>query len=129
MLNEKNAMATIAVKDLKKARQFYENTIGLKRTGGEEPGAIVYGTGNGGVLVYESQYGGTNRATTVTWGVGDNVDETVRTLKAKGVAFEHYDLPETRREGDVHVAGSMRIAWFKDPDGNLLSISQHPSVP
>ena len=122
MLNEKNAMATIAVKDLKKARQFYENTIGLKQTGGEEPGAIVYGTSNGGVLVYESQYAGTNRATTVTWNVGDRVDEIVRTLKGKGVAFEHYDLPEMKREGDVHVAGRMRAAWFKDPDGNIHAL-------
>ena len=122
MLNEKSAMATIAVKDLKKARQFYENTLGLKRTGGEEHAAIVYGTGNGGVLVYESQYAGTNRATTVTWDVGNKVDEIVRTLKGKGVAFEHYDLPEMKREGDVHVAGSMRAAWFKDPDGNIHAL-------
>jgi hypothetical protein len=47
----------------------------------------------------------------------------VRTLKAKGVTFERYDMPNTRHEGDVHVAGDMRVAWFKDPDGNILSVA------
>ena len=47
----------------------------------------------------------------------------VEDLTAKGVVFEHYDdLPETTREGDVHVMGDMRAVWFKDPDGNILSL-------
>jgi catechol 2,3-dioxygenase-like lactoylglutathione lyase family enzyme len=54
--------------------------------------------------------------------VGDDVERVVRELKAKGVTFEHYDLPDTRREGDVHIGGHMKIAWFKDPDGNILNI-------
>jgi hypothetical protein len=74
------------------------------------------------LFVYESQYAGTNQATAVTWVVGNNVDEEVKTLRAKGVAFEHYDLPGTVREGDVHVAGDIRVAWFKDPDGNIHSV-------
>ena len=53
----------------------------------------------------------------------DDVDDVVRTLKRKGVKFEHYDLPDTRREGDVHVSGDMKVAWFKDPDGNILSVA------
>jgi hypothetical protein len=52
----------------------------------------------------------------------DDVEDVVRTLKGKGVKFEHYDLPDTRREGDVHVSGDIRVAWFKDPDGNILSV-------
>ena len=48
----------------------------------------------------------------------------MRTLKGKGVRFEHYDLPDTTREGDVHVSGDIRVAWFKDPDGNILSLFQ-----
>ena len=43
-------------------------------------------------------------------------------LRAKGVAFEHYDLPETTREGDIHVMGEMRGAWFKDPAGNIIAL-------
>jgi hypothetical protein len=54
--------------------------------------------------------------------VGEEVDAVARALKAKGVAFEHYDMPDMKREGDVHVGGGIRVAWFKDPDGNILSI-------
>ena len=47
---------------------------------------------------------------------------TVRTLKETGVSFEHYDLPDMTRRGDVHVSGEMKAAWFKDPDGNILAV-------
>ena len=50
------------------------------------------------------------------------IDNIVRELKARGVQFEHYDFPGMKREGDVHVAGKIRNAWFKDPDGNILSV-------
>ena len=73
------------------------------------------------LFVYRSQYAGTNKATAATW-IAEEVDALVRTLKSRGVAFEHYDFPNTTREGDVHVAGTMRVAWFKDPDGNIFSI-------
>ncbi len=46
----------------------------------------------------------------------------VRNLDTKGVTFEHYDMPDMTHEGDVHVAGDMRVAWFKDPDGNILNL-------
>jgi hypothetical protein len=72
--------------------------------------------------VYKSQYAGTNKATAVTWTVGEELDDIVRALKGKGVRFEHYDLPGMTRKGDVHVAGEMKAAWFKDPDGNILSL-------
>ena len=49
-------------------------------------------------------------------------DAIVEELRAKGVTFEHYDLPEMTREGDVHVMGDLRAVWFKDPDGNILNL-------
>jgi hypothetical protein len=54
--------------------------------------------------------------------VGAELDAIVRTLGGKGVVFEHYDLPGLTREGDIHVAGPMKVAWFKDPDGNIHSL-------
>jgi hypothetical protein len=74
------------------------------------------------VLVYHSQYAGTNKATAATWMV-DDVEGHAKDLKAKGVKFEHYDLPGMTRKGDVHVAGTMKAAWFKDPDGNILALT------
>jgi hypothetical protein len=55
--------------------------------------------------------------------VGDDIESVVQTLKTKGVTFEHYDLPATTREGDIHVTGDYKVAWFKDPDGNILNIA------
>src|SRR5581483_6244324 len=104
MLGSKNAIATIAVSDLSRARDFYENKLGLEQTEGgpADPGAVVYRSGTSAVLVYQSQYAGTNEATAASWGVGDDLDEIVRSLKDKGVSFEHYDdLPGTTRDGDV----------------------------
>ncbi len=50
------------------------------------------------------------------------MDAEVKALKNKGVAFEHYEMPGSTLEGDVHVFGDMRVAWFKDPDGNILNL-------
>jgi predicted enzyme related to lactoylglutathione lyase len=121
MLGNTDAVATIAVKDLARAKPFYEGTLGLTPTETDEPGVAGYRSGSSNVLVYESAYAGTNRATAATWIVRD-VDGTVRALNAKGVAFEHYDFPDATWEGDVLVAGRIRAAWFKDPDGNVLSL-------
>jgi|SRR5688572_26435986 catechol 2,3-dioxygenase-like lactoylglutathione lyase family enzyme len=123
MLGDKNAAANIAVKNMETARKFYEGTLGLTQVGAEGEELIVFRSGNSTINVYRSQYAGTNQATAVTWTVGDDVEGVVRALKAKGVTFEHYDMPDMTRAGDVHVAGDMKVAWFKDPDGNILNIA------
>lgn len=106
MLGDNDAHATIAVKNLTAARKFYEGTLGLKVVHTEGKEAISYQSGNSQVLVYHSQYAGTNNATAATWMVAD-VEDLVKDLKAKGVKFEHYDMPGVTRKGDVHVAGKM----------------------
>ena len=124
MLGDKDAAANIAVRNLETAKKFYEGTLGLKEIGAEGQELIVFGSWNSTVNVYQSQYAGTNQATAVTWVVGEDIEDFVRQLKAKGVVFEHYDdMQGVAREGDVHVAGNMKVAWFKDPDGNILNIT------
>jgi catechol 2,3-dioxygenase-like lactoylglutathione lyase family enzyme len=123
MLGNKDAVANLAVKDLQAARKFYEGTLGLKPVSEEGDELIVYESGRSTLNVYRSKEAGTNKATAVTWAVGDDVDRVVRDLKAKGVKFEHYDMPEMTREGDIYVGGDMKVAWFKDPDGNILNIA------
>jgi catechol 2,3-dioxygenase-like lactoylglutathione lyase family enzyme len=122
MLGNKDAVANIAVKNLDTAKKFYEDTLGLTPVGAEDQEVIVFKSGNSTVYVYQSQYAGTNKATAVTWVVGDDVGGIVQRLKAKGITFEHYDMPGITRDGDVHIAGEMKVAWFKDPDGNILNI-------
>jgi len=120
MLGKKEAIATVAVKDIGTARRFYEDKLDLKPAQAESHGVITYKTGGSTLVVYTSQFAGTNQATSVTWSVGNDFDDIVETLRSKGVSFEHYDgLPGLTREGDVHRGGDLKLAWFKDPDGNL----------
>ena len=74
-------------------------------------------------VVYPSEHAGTNQATAMTWVVGDRLEQAVDALKQKGVTFEHYDLPDTVRKGEIHESGPIRNAWFKDPDGNIHGLS------
>jgi catechol 2,3-dioxygenase-like lactoylglutathione lyase family enzyme len=121
MLRDTDAVATLAVKDLGAAARFYEETLGLSRAGSEDDEVVVLESGDTKINVYRSSFAGTNKATALTWKV-DDVEDVVRTLQAKGVKFEHYDLPETTRKGDLHISGDVKVAWFKDPDGNILSV-------
>jgi len=123
MLANANVAATVAVKNLTEGQKFYEGVLGFKAAGPGE-GAVLYDSGSSKLLVYESAYAGTNQATAATWTVGAELENVVRGLKSKGVAFEHYDdFPNLTREGDIHTVGEMRVAWFKDPDGNILALT------
>ena len=122
MLGKFNTAANIAVKDLAAARKFYEDTLGLTQVDAEGDEVIVMKSGDTLINVYRSQFAGTNKATAVTWTVGDEIGRIVKALKDKGVAFEHYEMPGTTLEGDVHVGHGMKVAWFKDPDGNILNL-------
>ena len=121
MLGDKEVCATIAVSDMGAAAKFYGETLGLKK-GMESPGGTFYKSGNSGVFVYPSGTAGTNKATYAAWMV-DDVEGAIEALKAKGVSFEQYDdLPGVKREGDLHIMGELKAAWFTDPDGNILNI-------
>jgi len=122
MLGNKNAVANVAVKDLDVATKFYKNTLGLTPVHEEGKELVVFRSGTSEINVYRSDYAGTNKATAVTWNV-DNVKEEVAALRSKGVVFEHYDMPGMSRDGDLHISGDMKVAWFKDPDGNILNVA------
>ena len=122
MLGNINAVANLAVKDLAVARRFYEGTLGLTQVDAQGEEVIVYRSGTTRINVYRSSFAGTNQATAVTWSVDGDIERLVAALKAKGVRFEHYDMPGMTRESDVHFGGNMKVAWFKDPDGNILNL-------
>ena len=121
MLGNKDAVANVALRDLDVATNFYKNTLGLAPVHEEGNEAVVFRSGTSEINVYRSVYPGTNKATAVTCNV-DNVKEEVAALKSKGVVFEHYDMPGMTRDGDVYVSGDLKVAWFKDPDGNILNV-------
>lgn len=122
MLANSNATANLAVKDMAKAKAFYQDILGLTEAHNEGGELIVYKSGDTSINVYHSEFAGTNKATAVTWMVGDEIGNIVKALKSKGVAFAHYDMPHTIVEGDIHVGHGMKVAWFKDPDGNILNL-------
>ena len=123
MLGTEKAYPTVAVKDMATARKFYEGVLGLREVGTEGDDFVSYRTQDSMLFVYRSRFAGKNEATVVTWTVPD-VEKTVEALKARGVVFEHYDMPGMTLEGDVHVSGRTRVAWFKDPDGNIHSVAE-----
>jgi predicted enzyme related to lactoylglutathione lyase len=122
MLSNKDAIATIAVKDIDVAGKFYEGTLGWKKADKGSEEGVSFQSGNSTIFVYRSQFAGTNQATALTIKVGNELEKVVQSLKAKGVNFEHYDMPGMKREGDIHGEGNMKAAWFKDPDGNILAL-------
>ncbi|HEY0324591.1 MAG TPA: VOC family protein [Allosphingosinicella sp.] len=122
MLKDHDSSAILAVSDLARARAFYGDTLGLQLADEGVEGVLVYKTGATKLVVYRSDYAGTNRANAVVWGVGDDIDLIVAALEAKGAAFEHY--PDIGRlDGNVHVDGAAKLVWLKDPDGNILHIN------
>ncbi len=84
MLREKDAVANLAVKDLSRAKRLYESTLGFEPVGHEGNELIVYRSGKTTFNVYRSKEAGTNKATALTWAVGDNVKAVVQELKARG---------------------------------------------
>jgi len=126
MLSDKEAIATVAVKNLETAKKFYEGKLGLTKIMENEE-VLTFKTGKSTLFVYRSQFAGTNKATLVTF-VAEEVEDLVQTLRGRGVTFEHYDLPNMTRQGDLHVAGPMKTAWFKDPDGNIFSLVTPPGA-
>jgi len=121
MLADKTVFATLAVKNMEEAKKFYEGVLGFSGES-KDDGGVMYTCGDAKLFVYESSFAGTNKATAASWTVGDDLESAVTDLKAKGVEFEQYDMPDVEREGDIHLMGNLKAAWFKDPDGNILNL-------
>jgi catechol 2,3-dioxygenase-like lactoylglutathione lyase family enzyme len=122
MLRDRDAAANLAVKDLNVAKGFYEGTLGFEPVDGVPGELTVYRSGKTTFNVYRSKEAGTNKATAMTWSVGEDVKAVAADLKAKGIAFERYDMPGLTLDGDVYTGYGRQVAWFKDPDGNILNI-------
>ena len=123
MLADSDITTLVAVTSLAEAKSFYEDKLRLRRTD-DNPGWVQYRSGTTTLIVYESEHGGSNHATTAAWTVRD-VTETVRELKRNGVSsFQQYDdLPGATRDGDIHRAGAVKMAWFTDPSGNIFEVN------
>ena len=123
MLGTRNAVANLAVSDVDRARDFYTRTLGLEEVDREGDDYFTLRSGDSTLSVYRSDHAGTNKATAVSWEV-DDIEREVDELKAKGIMFEHYDMDGLTERGDLYVdeGAGYKVAWFKDPDGNILNL-------
>jgi catechol 2,3-dioxygenase-like lactoylglutathione lyase family enzyme len=109
--------------DLERAKRFYTEKLGLTPES-ELPGGLLYRCGNDTrFAVFTSQGEASWTHTQAMWLVED-VESEVAALKARGVVFEEYDLPSLKTVNGIATAGPIKGAWFKDSEGNLLSLGQ-----
>ena len=128
-LNKSRVGFGMAVSDKTEARAFYEDTLGLsQRSGSDENWEYVCGEDTRFRIYVSPGSAGTSKATQVSWGVED-IEEAVEVLTARGVVFEQYHQGgiQTNPQGIATFEGGGRVAYFKDPDSNILSLAQAPT--
>ena len=123
MLAQLDSHTMIAVNDFDRAKQFYEEKLGLK--GSEDIPGLWVSKGSRGsrFCLFPSPFAGTAKNAVMGWQTTDIVAE-VRHLKSHGVVFEEYDLPSFKTLGSIVTSPSGKSAWFKDSEGNMLGIVQ-----
>ncbi|MFG2867130.1 VOC family protein [Streptomyces sp. NPDC048338] len=122
MLSESPIVAIIPVSDLARAKRFYTDTLGLTMTKESEEDTR-FDCGGTTIGLYETPHGGQAAHTLASWKVGD-LDAEMSTLRSKGVTFEEYDLPGIKTVDGVVESDTMRGAWFKDSEGNILCVTE-----
>jgi catechol 2,3-dioxygenase-like lactoylglutathione lyase family enzyme len=122
MLNGKRAHTTLPAVDMARARSFYSEKLGLEPVS-ELPGGNLYETGGGTFVVFPGSTPSAGAFTQMGFTV-DDIEAEVAELRARGVEFESYDMPNFDRETGIFSPGPVRSAWFKDSEGNLIGIVQ-----
>lgn len=124
MLHQSPLWAVVSVTDMERAKKFYEKTLGLSVINDGVPGTLLFGCADGtGLVVYEKPYMIPSDNTVAGWNVKD-LESEMNELRAKGLTFEEYDMPDLKTENGIATFGSVKSAWFKDPDGNIFAINQ-----
>ena len=122
MIDKTKAFSGFSVSDLQKAKDFYGKTLGLEVSEAEMPGALNLKINGNTIFVYQKDNHEPATFTILNFPV-DSVEKTVDELKQKGVNFEQYSGGELgTNEKGIHEDEAMKIAWFKDPSGNFLSV-------
>ena len=123
MLANSSVAAMIPCLDMDRARRFYEGKLGLTPVQAN-PGGVTY-TCKGGTMfaLYPSSFAGTAQNTAMSWTV-DDIEAEMADLRARGVVFEEYDLPEAQTVNGIAEFPGGRVSWFKDTEGNTLGLTQ-----
>jgi catechol 2,3-dioxygenase-like lactoylglutathione lyase family enzyme len=123
MLNGNQVTTMLPVKDMARARRFYEEQLGLKPLGLKPDGKFIYRCGGTELALFPRPGGTKAEHTEVSFKVAD-IGKEIRELEARGVQFADYDLPGLKTVQHVCVLGSEKAAWFQDPEGNILCLHE-----
>ena len=113
----------LPVKDMARARRFYEQMLGLEAVGSKADGKFVYRCGGTEIALFPKLEGTQATHTALSFRVED-IARAVAALRERGVAFADYDLPGLKTVEHVCVLGSEKAAWFEDPEGNILCLHE-----
>jgi catechol 2,3-dioxygenase-like lactoylglutathione lyase family enzyme len=117
------ATCLLPVKDLERARRFYEGALGLDAEGARPDGKFVYRCGGTRIALFPKPEGTKAQHTALSFRV-DDIGRAIRELEQRGVRFADYDLPGLKTVEHVCVLGSEKAAWFEDPEGNILCLHE-----
>lgn len=126
MLSTSLVTTLLPVKDMTRARAFYEGSLGLEPGGFKPDGKFVYAVGGSTLALFPKPEGTKADHTAVSFQV-DDIATSIKELKEAGVVFEDYDFPGLKTVDHVCVLGAEKAAWFKDPEGNYLCL--HEDLP
>ena len=124
MLSQNDVIATIPVSDLTRSRRFYEDRLGLVPESLIGDYCVTYRAGDTRVFIYKSINPISAQTIVATWAVEDMLESLVAELQGKGISFERIEKEGFVREGDVYRAENFKVALFKDPDGNMMTLFQ-----
>jgi len=125
MLTDAPVTTMLPVKDLNRARDFYEKKLGLKPLGLQQDGKFFFAGGTGGVIALFPKPEGTKADHTAVSFQVKSIGKEIQELKQRGVVFEDYDFPGLKTVNHVCVLGAEKAAWFKDTEGNYLCIHEN----
>ena len=124
MLMQARITTILPVKDMDRARAFYEGPLGFHPDGGARvDGRFEYDCGGGRIALVPREGGTKAEHTALSFEVSD-ITARIRELEGAGVVFEEYDLPGLKTVQHVCVLGSEKAAWFRDPEGNFLCLHE-----
>jgi predicted enzyme related to lactoylglutathione lyase len=126
MLSGSHVTTMLPVKDMARARDFYEKRLGLKPEGLKPDGKFTYEVGGSTLALFPKDEGTKADHTAISFQVPD-IAAAIGQLKEKGVVFENYDFPGLKTVDHVCVLGAEKAAWFKDTEGNYLCL--HEDLP
>ncbi len=125
MLFNGKLIGFIPTRDAEQARNFYERVLGMRFVSDDKFALVMNADGIMIRIVHVGEFTPA-RFTILGWEVSA-IETLVPQMSATGVTFEQYGLPGQDTTGIWNAPGGTKVAWFKDPDGNVLSLSQHPA--